>query len=62
MYYGDFAAVFKWNLFLRRCVTPVFRFVPAVAFAKTLIPPADIKADVKEAPHILNNFDVARGL
>ena len=42
--------------------TPVSRFVRAVAFTKTLIPPKDIEAGVNEAARILNNFDISRGL
>ena len=43
-------------------VTPVSRFVRAVAFTETLIPPKDIEAGVNEAARILNNFDISRGL
>jgi choloylglycine hydrolase len=42
--------------------TPVSRFVRAVAFTQTLIPPQDAKAGVNEAARILNNFDISRGL
>jgi choloylglycine hydrolase len=43
-------------------VTPVSRFVRAVAFTQTLIPLKDAKAGVNEAARILNNFDISRGL
>lgn len=43
-------------------VTPVSRFVRAVAFTSTLIPPKDVDACVNEASRILNNFDIPRGL
>jgi len=43
-------------------VTPVSRFVRAVAFTQTLIPPRDIEAGINEAARILNNFDIPRGL
>ena len=43
-------------------VTPVSRFVRAVAFTQTLIPPKDADAGVNEAARILNNFDIPRGL
>ncbi len=42
--------------------TPVSRFVRAVAFTKTMIPPKDSEAGVNEAARILNNFDISRGL
>ena len=41
--------------------TPVSRFVRAVAFTQTLIPPKDVEAGVNEAARILNNFDISRG-
>ncbi|WP_457747335.1 linear amide C-N hydrolase [Sulfurimonas sp.] len=43
-------------------VTPVSRFVRAVAFTQTLIPPKNVEAGVNEAGRILNNFDIPRGL
>lgn len=43
-------------------VTPVSRFVRAVAFTKTLIPPKDMDTGINEAARILNNFDISRGL
>lgn len=43
-------------------VTPVSRFVRAVAFTQTLIPPKNAEAGVNEAARILNNFDISRGL
>ena len=43
-------------------VTPVSRFVRAVAFTQTMIPPEDTDAGVNEAARILNNFDISRGL
>ncbi len=43
-------------------VTPVSRFIRAVAFTKTLIAPKDVEAGVNEAARILNNFDISRGL
>ncbi len=43
-------------------VTPVSRFVRAVAFTQTLIPPKNVEAGVNEAARILNNFDISRGL
>jgi len=42
--------------------TPVSRFVRAVAFTQTLIPPEDVQAGINEASRILNNFDISRGL
>jgi len=42
--------------------TPPSRFVRAVAFTQTLIPPKDAEAGVNEAARILNNFDISRGL
>ncbi len=43
-------------------VTPVSRFVRAVAFTQTLITPKNIEAGINEAARILNNFDIPRGL
>lgn len=43
-------------------VTPPSRFVRAVAFTSTTIPPENIKAGINEASRILNNFDIPRGL
>ena len=43
-------------------VTPVSRFVRAVAFTQTLIPPKNSESGVNEAARILNNFDISRGL
>ena len=43
-------------------VTPPSRFIRAVAFTQTLIPPKDTEACVNEAARILNNFDIPRGL
>ena len=42
--------------------TPVSRFVRAVAFTSTLVPPKDVEAGVNEASRILNNFDISRGV
>jgi len=43
-------------------VTPPSRFVRAVAFTSTTIPPETIEAGINEASRILNNFDIPRGL
>lgn len=43
-------------------VTPPSRFVRAVAFTSTMIPPKNIEAGINEASRILNNFDIPRGL
>ena len=43
-------------------VTPVSRFVRAVAFTQALIPPKNVEAGINEAARILNNFDIPRGL
>lgn len=43
-------------------VTPVSRFVRAVAFTSTTIPPKTIEAGINEVSRILNNFDIPRGL
>ena len=43
-------------------VTPVSRFVRAVAFTSTTIPPENIEAGINEASRIINNFDIPRGL
>ncbi len=43
-------------------VTPVSRFVRAVAFTQTLITPKNVEAGINEAGRILNNFDIPRGL
>ena len=43
-------------------VTPVSRFVRAVAFTSTTIPPKDIESGINEVSRILNNFDIPRGL
>ncbi len=43
-------------------VTPVSRFVRAVAFTSTMLVPKTIDAGVNEASRILNNFDIPRGL
>ena len=43
-------------------ITPTSRFIRAVAFTQTLIPPEDAEAGVNEAARILNNFDISRGL
>jgi len=43
-------------------VTPVSRFVRAVAFTATTIPIKNIEAGINEASRILNNFDIPRGL
>jgi len=43
-------------------VTPVSRFVRAVAFTSTTIPPKNIEAGINEVSRILNNFDIPRGL
>ena len=43
-------------------VTPVSRFVRAVAFTKTLIVPKDTAVGINEAARILNNFDIPRGM
>jgi len=43
-------------------VTPVSRFVRAVAFTSTMIPPKSVEEGVNEVSRILNNFDIPRGL
>lgn len=43
-------------------VTPVSRFVRAVAFTATMITPKNIQSGINEAARILNNFDIPRGL
>ena len=43
-------------------VTPVSRFIRAVAFTSTTIPPKTIEAGINEVSRILNNFDIPRGL
>jgi len=43
-------------------VTPPSRFVRAVAFTSTMIPPKNIESGINEVSRILNNFDIPRGL
>ena len=43
-------------------VTPVSRFVRAVAFTSTTIPLKNIETGINEVSRILNNFDIPRGL
>ncbi len=43
-------------------VTPPSRFVRAVAFTSTTIPPENIASGINEVSRILNNFDIPRGL
>ncbi len=43
-------------------VTPVSRFVRAVAFTSTTKPPKTVKTGINEVSRILNNFDIPRGL
>ncbi len=43
-------------------VTPPSRFIRAVAFTSTTIPPQTIEEGINEVSRILNNFDIPRGL